>query len=90
MNFVIYRQGHVPPRTLDQMDPSASRRVVCTLDSVRGSLSVRTTRKTYVPYIIDIILKARELIKLLARCVHRFEQGTVREEITEGHRTEAY
>ena len=50
-------------------------------------MSVRTTRKTYVPYIIDIILKARELIKLLSRCVHRFEQGTVREEITEGHRT---
>ncbi|KAK7204422.1 hypothetical protein BZA70DRAFT_305223 [Myxozyma melibiosi] len=64
--FPKYREAYLREiwgevtRALEQMH------VACVLDLVEGSMTVKTTRKTYDP---AAILKARDLIKLLARSV---------------------
>jgi|TARA_B110000967_G_scaffold156275_1_gene161225 ribosomal RNA assembly protein len=64
--FPKYRETY-----LREVWPSVTRAlkdqgVACELNLVEGSMTVRTTRKTFDPY---VIIKARDLIKLLSRSV---------------------
>ncbi|KAG0236118.1 Ribosomal RNA assembly protein mis3 [Actinomortierella wolfii] len=58
-NYLREVWSHVT-RALDKVG------IACVLDLVEGSMTVKTTSKTWDPY---MILKARDLIKLLARSV---------------------
>lgn len=64
--FPKYREAYlrqvwpVVTKSLDQQ------KISCELNLVEGSMTVRTTKKTSDPY---IILKARDLLKLLARSI---------------------
>ena len=64
--FPKYREKY-----LREVWPSVTRAlkeygIACELNLVEGSMTVRTTRKTFDPY---IIIKSRDLIKLLSRSV---------------------
>ncbi|SCW02984.1 LAFE_0G00386g1_1 [Lachancea fermentati] len=64
--FPKYREVYLKSVWNDVTRALDKHNIACTLDLVEGSMTVKTTRKTYDP---AIILKARDLIKLLARSV---------------------
>ncbi|KAI5451514.1 ribosomal RNA assembly protein krr1 [Naganishia albida] len=64
--FPKYRETYLRESWSTLTTILATHGVACVLDLVQGSMTVKTTRKTYDPY---IILKARDVISLLARGV---------------------
>ncbi|KAF8004487.1 hypothetical protein HF325_001935 [Metschnikowia pulcherrima] len=64
--FPKYRENYLRTVWADVTSALEGHNLACQLDLVEGSMTVKTTRKTYDP---AIILKARDLIKLLARSV---------------------
>lgn len=64
--FPKYRETYLRSIWADVTNTLESHQIACQLDLVEGAMTVKTTRKTFDP---AIILKARDLIKLLARSV---------------------
>lgn len=69
-NFVVlfpkYREEYLRQIWPDVTKACESRKLSCTLNLVDGSITVKTTLKTFDPY---SIIKARDMITLLARSV---------------------
>lgn len=66
MLFPKYRESYLTKVLPLVKEVLSEHAVEVEMDLIKGSLSVKTTRKTYDPY---IIIKARDLITLLARSV---------------------
>lgn len=64
--FPQYREQYLKQTWPDVKRVLASHEIRADLDLVEGSMSVATTKKTWDPY---MIIKARDMIKLLARSV---------------------
>lgn len=64
--FPKYREGYLRGIWADVTEALKKKGIACILDLVEGSMIVKTTVKSYDP---AAILKARDLIKLLARSV---------------------
>ncbi|KAL8222852.1 hypothetical protein R6Q57_020251 [Mikania cordata] len=64
--FPQYREKYLQEAWPEVKSALKGHAIACELDLVKGSMTVSTTRKTRDPY---IIVKARDLIKLLSRSV---------------------